>query len=88
VSDALNAEKRKHGLGEDEDWPPDEEPETVRTLRAKWDRIADAWRLVFFRAHGEEALARLCEHDPAEYWRRVLNGRRLRFGPRSEDDLH
>ncbi|MBJ6760449.1 hypothetical protein JGU66_06715 [Myxococcaceae bacterium JPH2] len=85
----LDALEREYGLG-DEGWPEDElPPEDWEALCAAYDEACDEARAVFFRAYGEEEMARLYLVDRSAFHRRFENGRRFFHGlPMLPDHLH
>lgn len=89
LSRELDRMEREHGLG-DGVWRDGETPpEAWESLYAEYQAACDEARAIFFRAYGEEDMARLYLQDRACFHRRFESGRRFFHGlPMLPEHLH
>ncbi|AKF79211.1 hypothetical protein MFUL124B02_01885 [Myxococcus fulvus 124B02] len=74
------------GIWHDADEPP---PEDWEALLAEYEGACDEARAAFFRAYGEEDMARLYVEDRVSFHRRFESGRRFFHGlPMYPEHLH
>jgi hypothetical protein len=86
LEDQLEAIERAHGLGEDERWPPGEEPSEYAALQRQ---LHDAWDVLYaakLDEFGEPALARLYRTDPERFEQLQEAGRQFFHGSEAGDD--
>ncbi|NTX05538.1 hypothetical protein HUA74_28645 [Myxococcus sp. CA051A] len=86
----LDLMEREYGM-EDGCWQDDEEPppEDWEALLAEYENACDEARAAFFRAYGEEDMARLYVEDRVCFHRRFECGRRFFHGlPMLPEHLH
>ncbi|XXF78481.1 hypothetical protein P2318_01615 [Myxococcaceae bacterium GXIMD 01537] len=85
----LDALEKECGLTEGEGFSPGEAPEEWEALRTEYESACERARAAFFRAYGEEEMARLYLQERVTFIRRFESGRRFFHGlPMLPDHLH
>src|SRR4051812_30874010 len=84
--DELDAIRRRHGLGEDDAWPPGEGPPEYEEAIQKYHDAWDGLYAAKLDALGEHAMAQLFRTDRARFDQLSEEGQQFFHGPGDEGD--